>query len=151
MSDQTDSGRRPRRESASARRQRIGLVPAPIVTALVKDPANVPQYFVLRGWVGAGSSAGVWRVYRTHTLDEYFELDEDDICWVNVIGDPEPDMIWVARGAKLRHVLLRAQSAELDFLTGTIADEAILEGRGDQGTVVVPQPTACPPCPTRSP
>lgn len=137
------TGWRPSEEDAAK-----GLAFDPVVEALVPDPSEVGPFFVLQGWLGPGVADGVYRVYRHHDLSEYHEIAREDIRYAAPAG--EATRVWVRRGAPMRHVVLRAEPAEVDYLSGPIAEHEAHRLVIEQGDLAA-KPTRCPPCPSRSP
>ena len=128
------------------------LAPEPLVVALAADPTDMPQLFVLQGLLGQGATPGLWRVYQNHALDDYFEVDEQYIHYA-VQLPAEGYRVWVYRDSPMKRVSKRFQPAEVDYLSGAVSQQAAR--RSEYGApvdgVAGPEPTACPPCPSRSP
>lgn len=128
-----------------------GLVPGPLVLRLAADPGNVPEYFVMQGLLGPAAQPDTWRLYRTHALDDYYEIEEQYIVWADAIA--EGHRVWILRGSPMLHVEKRARPAEVDYLSGPMAEQVARRetAAAPIETVGGPEPTACPPCPSRSP
>lgn len=121
------------------------------VSALVPDPSEVGAFFVMQGWLGPGVAEGVYRVYQTHALDEYYEIAREHVHHAVPVG--EATRVWVVRGAPMRHVILRAEPAEVDYLSGAIAEQEakrVAAGPPVEGLAGL-GPTKCPTCPSVSP
>jgi hypothetical protein len=123
-----------------------GLAFNGVVMALAPDPGNVESLFMMRGWVGPAVEPEVYRVYQSYALDDYYEVAEADV----VFSVPEERMVWIRRGATMRHVVARERDAEVDYLEGGIAAQAEGQiGPAASGGLGGPEPTKCPPCPSR--
>jgi hypothetical protein len=106
----------------------------------------------MQGFLGPSPTPGVWRLYQNHALDEYFDIDER---YIQACA-PHPDegvRLWILRGSPMDHVVKRATPAEVDYLSGPIADQAVRRAEaGAPAEALDPaKVTACPPCPSRSP
>src|SRR5690348_4680833 len=68
-----------------------------------QDPnkGEVPDLFIMRGWLGNSATAGVWRLYQNHACTEWFEIDQTDIWQVKDDPDGDGSIVWVARGARM--------------------------------------------------
>ena len=121
------------------------------VEALVPDPAQgPPNATVLRGYLGRGTSEGVWRLYVTPVLDEYVELPETDILHSEQLPDDRGTLVWVPKTLELHWVRPDAQRVQAEFLGGSIAARAVARGRpGLPGGPAQPGPQTFPPvCPS---
>lgn len=133
----------------------VGLEPYDTVERLVEDPADVPELFVMQGWIGQSRRPNVWRVYQDHALSEYYEIHEDHIAYTEFIDAyAGVKRVWVRRGSPMRHVVQNQQPAEVDYLSGAFADQAkkfadvsaLYQGLGG------PEPrSGCPGCGSKSP
>ena len=129
-----------------------GLAFDPLVTTLVPDPTDVPELFVMQGLLGPSPTPNVWRLYRNHAMNEYYDIDEKYVHHCEPLP-AEGVRVWVLRGSPMAHVVQQARPAEVDYLSGPIADQAArraavaapIDGPGG------PEPTACPKCPSQSP
>lgn len=119
---------------------------------------------VLRGYLGDGASDGMWRLYLSLELDEYFLLRERDIVAQQQSG--LGSVVWMKRDALVRYVRLGTaggftrggsigggSAASASYLAGTIGDQRRAYGPGPQDaswlTGPYPPPTSEPPdCPS---
>lgn len=129
-----------------------GLVPEPLVIDLAPDPTNMPQLFVMQGLLGQGATPHTWRIYQNHALDDYFEVEEQYIHFALQLP-AEGYRVWVIRDSPMKRVSRRFQPAEVDYLSGAISQQAArrAEFGAPIDSVGGPEPTQCPPCPSRSP
>ncbi len=92
-----------------------------LVQRLVPDPSQgPPNATVLRGYLGRGTDKGGWRLYLTDALDEHVELSEADILHTQKLPDDHGTLVWVPKTCTLRHVCVRSEEVQADFLCGHI-------------------------------
>jgi hypothetical protein len=101
-----------------ARVNRESLTEDPLVATLVPDPAKgPPNTIVLRGYLGKGSTPRVWRLYLTARLDEYAEIQEDDILHRVSLPDDQGTVIWVTRTTPVQYVRVQMQEIPANLVT----------------------------------
>jgi hypothetical protein len=96
-----------------------------LVSALVPDPAQLPDVLCIVGLLGRSDRAGAWRLYLTADLTHYIEVDEADVLHARPVGSPEDafggQAVWVKRTAKLQHsVATTSLRAQTEFLRGDV-------------------------------
>ncbi len=123
-----------------------GLVVTDFVTKVAKDPTELPDCFVVEGWLGQSPRENVFRVYLNYALSEYLEILDEDIIYAEPVAEGAFARlrVWVKRGAHTRHIVQRLQRAEVAYLAGDIADQADWPAhpKGEWG----PEPTKCSQC-----
>lgn len=123
-----------------------GLTPDDFVALIAPDPSEVPDSFVLEGWIGQAVRPNVFRIYVNPAMSEYFEVAAADVRLVQEITNvTNTKRVWVRRGADMRHVVQRLQRAEVAYLAGDVAQQAEwpVHPKGEWG----PEPTKCSQCP----
>jgi hypothetical protein len=101
-----------------ARDKRESLTEDPLVATLIPDPAKgPPNTILLRGYLGKGSAPRVWRLYLTASLDEYAEIQEDDILHRVSFPDDQGTAIWVRRTTPIQYVRVQTQEVPADLLS----------------------------------
>lgn len=101
-----------------ARDKRESLTEDPLVAALIPDPAKgPPNTILLRGYLGKGSAPRVWRLYLTASLDEYAEIQEDDILHRVSLPEGQGTAIWVRRTTPIQYVRVQMQEVPADVVS----------------------------------
>lgn len=93
---------------------------------------------ILEGFLGDGVSDGMWRLYLTLELDEYFLLREQDVVAQRQSG--LGSIVWMKRDAIVRYVRLGSaggfaqgtSSTSASYLTGGISQRRQVAGPGPQ-------------------
>jgi hypothetical protein len=123
-----------------------GLVPAEAFPPVIApDPSDVPDCFVMEGWIGQAVRTNVFRIYVNPAMSEYFEVADADIIYAEVVTTvANRKRVWVKRGADMRHVVQRLQRAEVTYLAGDVAEQTQWpeHPKGEWG----PEPTKCAGC-----
>jgi hypothetical protein len=139
-----------------ARDKRESLTEDPLVATLIPDPAKgPPNTILLRGYLGRGSAARVWRLYLTASLDEYAEIQEDDILHRVAFPDDQGTAIWVRRTAPIQYVRVQMQEVPADLVSEAWAvprpwstQRRVMSGRAERrapiGSIAVPFALATP-------
>lgn len=96
------------------------LVPEQALRAT--DRRAIPEQRTISGWLGKSTHQGYWRLYTTPELDEYIEIEEDDILQRRQIDTSVSPL-----GGS---VLTIKASAEIHGMgaTSVIARDAMLKG-----------------------
>jgi hypothetical protein len=135
---------------------------ADFVKNIVKDPANVPDVEVLRGYEAPGSSEpGHDRLYLSTDLSAYVEIPTDAILYRAPVPATQDHLgavdVWVKKDAALKYKQSPAANALAHYFAGALAGGAVPQPQGVtlaaqcQPTIVAAcQPTlgGCPPPPT---
>jgi hypothetical protein len=86
----------------------------PDAVALELAPAGVPKVAAVtfRGWLSANAdgsplSTGIYRVFRSPWLDEWFDIKKDDLLYREQLADGSSS-VWVRHDARI----LKCQDAE---------------------------------------
>jgi hypothetical protein len=110
----------------------------PLIDALVPDPAaGPPNAVVLQGFLGRGTKDGSWRLYLSSSLDEYVELQQEDILYARKLPEDQGTMVWVPKSVRLEYVRVQSAQVEAEFLAGPIS-EANLPGAATGGIGATP-------------
>lgn len=95
-----------------------------LITALVADPAQVPNLKTRVGWMGKSSREGYWRLYFTLELNNYIEFRESDVVHtqsletqLNSLGGT---VVFLQREAELLHTRTTSTQAQAEWLSGDI-------------------------------
>lgn len=138
--------------------RREGLKQDRLVEALVPDPSQgPPDTTVLHGYLGKGTTEGVWRLYQSAKLDSYIELPESEILFSQQLPDDQGTSVWVRKDLPVEVVRPGATQVQAEFLAGPIAGANL--GRaarvdraravvGAAGPVVTAQVSAVARCPS---
>ena len=122
------------------------LVETQLMQDLVPDPSAIPEVVVLTGLLGQGRNLDVWRIYVSYDLTEYFEFDGAAVRAAESAGGSRT-RVWITQ-QPIRRVTTRSWSAEIEYLSGAIANQAagVSSPRtalsvSDEGSG--PEPTKC--------
>jgi hypothetical protein len=89
-----------------------------IIERLVPDPTNIPEVKVFVGFLGNGTRAGRWRLYKTALLNDYVEFAEEDLLHHLPVAR-HGTVVWLKRSAHVQQV--RTANADVpDFFKGDI-------------------------------
>jgi hypothetical protein len=98
----------------------------PLVEALVPDPTTgVRPTTVLVGFLGNSAQPDHRRLYLTSALDQWVEIATEDILYTRDLPDDAGTQVWVPKDAKLDYHRQAPLSVEAQFLTGSIARQAL--------------------------
>jgi hypothetical protein len=127
------------------------LVENPVIGWLVDHPSAVPDYVVVRGWLGRSPVQNVWRIYLNIHLTEYLEVAAADVKRAE--QHQEWTAVWINRDANVRRITRRPQDPETAYLSGGITDQARLDRLFDHDAYRTdfdygPDPSFCKRCPT---
>ena len=127
-------------------------IPAELITPVGADQGSAAPGEVLTGLLdgpiprtGPGAAAPVWRLYQSHALDRYLEVDQTAI--LGAVRLPEGEtLLRVEPDALVRSVVVyRAGRGPMAFLNGPIASSHHHPG-GDFGGQDDPPHTPNHPC-----
>jgi hypothetical protein len=95
------------------------------VSALASDPGSIPETRMLVGYPGKGSSSKVVRIYTDATLDEYRELDRNDVLHSERHDERTfgPTFLWIRKDATETLTSRRRDASGASFLSGSMSDE----------------------------
>lgn len=124
--------------------KRYDIRPDELVARLVDDPSDIPETKLYAGWLGKSQSNKKWRLYLSPTLDNYLEIDLDDILHQMQV-DQSPlggSFVWVDRDAKVTHTRTTAAQSQADFLSGSITAALFSPSAGRLPIGIPTQPVA---------
>lgn len=98
------------------------LVETELMQNLVPDPCAIPEVVVLTGLLGRGGKPGAWRIYVSYDLTDYFEFTAAAVKAAETAGGNRT-RVWIAQ-QPIRHVTTRSWSAEIEYLSGAITNQA---------------------------
>jgi hypothetical protein len=121
------------------------LIETQLMQDLVPDPAAIPEVVVITGLLGQGRNVDVWRIYVSYDLTEYFEFNGAAVRAAETVGNRT--RVWITE-PPIRRVTTRSWSAEVEYLSGAIANQSagVMSPRtalavSDEG--FGPEPTKC--------
>jgi hypothetical protein len=95
------------------------VIPDPIIAGIDPDCCGPAGLVVLKGYLGEGGADGLWRLYRSLTMDEYTLIRDEDIVAQRRVDDES--LIWLCGDHVVRWVKVRpAARLQEEFLRGDI-------------------------------
>jgi len=114
-------------------RERKELKQDPLVEKLKSDPSQDPNVRLFTGYLGRSTQVGYWRLYLTPQLDEYLEINEEDISHNQSLATEQSPMggtmLWIRRGANVQYTRTVSRQVQVEFLQGDMT-ATLLSGIG---------------------
>jgi hypothetical protein len=103
-------------------RERKELKQDPLVEKLKADPSEDPNVKMFTGYLGRSTQVGYWRLYLTPQLNEYLEINEEDISHNQSLATEQSPlggtMLWIRRGANVQYTRTVSRQVQAEFLQG---------------------------------